>query len=192
MPFSGPLESEVAQLCPTLCDPMDCSPPGSSVHGILQARILEWVTISFCRGSSRPRDRTRVSGIGGRRFNLWATREAPGNQRAPLCSSTPLTLRVCWQRHGWLELVSHSDSLCSPGGRDLTSWLSFSVGVKWGSEPDKPEHAVNSLWIQNCLDLKPQVYEAAYNEDTFGNNNLRLCEIGCMHIVMVILIVFPF
>ena len=42
-------ESEVAQSCPTLCDPVDCSPPGSSVHGILQARILEWVSISFCQ-----------------------------------------------------------------------------------------------------------------------------------------------
>ena len=45
-----------AQLYPTLCDPMDCSPPGSSVHGILQARILEWVAISFSRGSSAPSD----------------------------------------------------------------------------------------------------------------------------------------
>ena len=54
----------------TLCDPVDCSLPGSSVHGILQARILEWVTISFSRGSSRLRDRTRVSHIGGRCFNV--------------------------------------------------------------------------------------------------------------------------
>ena len=69
-------ESEVAQSCPTLCDPMDCSLPGSSVHGILQARILEWVAISFSRGSSRPRDRTWVSCTGVRCFNLWATREA--------------------------------------------------------------------------------------------------------------------
>ena len=45
----------VAQLCPTLCDPMDCSLPGFSVHGIFQARILKWVAISFSRGSSRPR-----------------------------------------------------------------------------------------------------------------------------------------
>ena len=67
--------SEVAQLSPTLCDPMDCSPPGSSVHGILQARILEWVAISFSRGSSWPRDQTQVSRIAGRHFNLWATRE---------------------------------------------------------------------------------------------------------------------
>ena len=64
-----------AQLCPTLCDLMDCSPPGSSVHGILQARILEWVAISFSRGSSQLRDRTRVSRIVDRRFTVWATRE---------------------------------------------------------------------------------------------------------------------
>ena len=49
------------QSCPTLCDPMDCSPPGSSIHGILQARILEWVAISSSRGSSRPKDEILVS-----------------------------------------------------------------------------------------------------------------------------------
>ena len=67
-------ESEVTQSCPTLCDPVDCSPPGSSVRGILQARILAWVAISFSRGSSRPRDRTRVSQIAGRHFTIWATK----------------------------------------------------------------------------------------------------------------------
>ena len=51
--------SEVAQLCPTLCDPMDYSLPGSSFHGIFQARVLEWVAISFSRESSRPSDRTQ-------------------------------------------------------------------------------------------------------------------------------------
>ena len=113
-------ESEVAQSCLTLSDPIDCSLPGSSIHGIFQARVLGWVTIafsgiyyecifshvqlfatpwtvarqaplsmgfskqeywsgvsmSFSRGSSRPRDRTQVSRIAGRRFTLWATREA--------------------------------------------------------------------------------------------------------------------
>ena len=53
-----------AQSCLTLCDPMGCSWPGSSVHGILQERILEWVAISFSRRSSQPRDRTLVSCIG--------------------------------------------------------------------------------------------------------------------------------
>ena len=61
---------EVAQLCLTVCDPMDCSLPGSSVHEIFQARVVECVAISFSRGSSRLRDRTRVSRIGGGRFNL--------------------------------------------------------------------------------------------------------------------------
>ena len=69
-------ESEVAQLCPTLCDPMDSNLPGSAVHGIFQARILEWAAISVSRGSSQPRDRTRVSCIADRRFTIWATREA--------------------------------------------------------------------------------------------------------------------
>ena len=59
----------------TLCDPMDCSLPGSSVHGIFQAIVLEWIAISFFRGSYQPRDRTRVSRIVNRRFTVWATRE---------------------------------------------------------------------------------------------------------------------
>ena len=58
----------VTQSCPSLCYPMHCSPPGSSVHGISQARILEWVAISFSRGSSKPRDGTRVSCLTGRLF----------------------------------------------------------------------------------------------------------------------------
>ena len=64
----------VAQSCPTLCDLMDYSPPGSSVHGILQARILEWVAMPFSRGSSL-KDRTWVSSNEGRFFTVWATRE---------------------------------------------------------------------------------------------------------------------
>ena len=67
--------SEVAQACPTHCDPMDRSPPGSLVHGIFRAWILEWVAISFSRGSSRLRDRTQVSCIVGRHFTVWTTRD---------------------------------------------------------------------------------------------------------------------
>ena len=69
-------KEEVAQLCSTLCDPTDCSLPGSSIHGIFQARVLEWVAVSFSRESSQPRDLTQVSCIAGRCFKLWATREA--------------------------------------------------------------------------------------------------------------------
>ena len=67
---------EVTQLCPTLCYPMNCNLPGSFVHGILQARVLEWVAISFSRGSSQPRDQIRLSCIAGRQFTVWAMREA--------------------------------------------------------------------------------------------------------------------
>ena len=67
--------SAVAQSCPSLCDPMDCSLAGSSVHGIFQAIVLEWIVISFSRGSSWPRGRTQVSRIVDRRFTVWATRE---------------------------------------------------------------------------------------------------------------------
>ena len=63
----------VTQSCPTLWDPTDCSPPGFSVHGILQARILEWIVIPFSRGSSQPTDRILVSCIAGRFFTVRAT-----------------------------------------------------------------------------------------------------------------------
>ena len=65
----------VLQLCLTLCDSMDWNPPGSSVCGILQARRLEWVAISFSRESSQPRDRSQVSHIVDIFFTVWATRE---------------------------------------------------------------------------------------------------------------------
>ena len=68
-------ESEVAQSCPTLCDHMDCSLPDSSVHGIFQAILLEWMAISFSSGSSWPRDWTQVSCIVDRHFTVWATGE---------------------------------------------------------------------------------------------------------------------
>ena len=68
-------ESEVAQSCSTLCDPMDCSLPGSTIHGIFQVRVLEWGAISFSRGSSRPRDQTWVSHTVDRHFTVWDTRQ---------------------------------------------------------------------------------------------------------------------
>ena len=67
----------------TLCDPVDCSSPGSSVHGILQARVLEWVPTPSSSGSSWPRDRAQISRITGRFFTFWATREAPRQLGSP-------------------------------------------------------------------------------------------------------------
>ena len=103
--------SEVAQSCLTLC--RACSPPGSSVHGIFQAWILEWVAISFSRGSSRPRDWTRVSRIVGRRFTIQATREA-----LPLCNNMYLSLPcMCGKAlsHVWLC----NSMNCSPPGSSV-------------------------------------------------------------------------
>ena len=69
-------ESEVAQSCPTFSDPMDCSLPGSSVHGIFQARVLEWVAIAFSMSFSQPKDQTQDSCLAGRFFTASVTREA--------------------------------------------------------------------------------------------------------------------
>ena len=82
-----------------LCDPMDCSPTGSSVHGIFQARIEQWVAISFSRGSSQPMDRTQVSHTAGRRFTLWASREAQASVGpGKLCK---------WMSEPWDSLEAH-------------------------------------------------------------------------------------
>ena len=93
----------VAQSCPTLCHPVDCSPPASSVHGILQAQILEWVAISSSRGSSRPRDRTSVSGTGRWVLYNGATWEAH-NEPATLPNGARYFLKLpksCTGLPGW-------------------------------------------------------------------------------------------
>ena len=111
----------VAQLCPTLCDPVNCSPPGSSVHGILQARISEWVTISlhqFTRGSSWPRDWTQVSCIAGRFFTVWATREA--NRCDIIFKKSIHTSMGIWVGFHVLAIVSNT--LINMGVH-LTCWI---------------------------------------------------------------------
>ena len=70
------MHAKSLQSCLAWCDPLECSLPGSSVHGILQARILEWIAMLFSRGSSWPRDWTQISCTAGRFFTVWATREA--------------------------------------------------------------------------------------------------------------------
>ena len=87
-----------AQSCMTLWDPMDCSPAGSPVHGISQAKVLEWVAISFSRGSSWPRDWTRVSCIscsGRQILHYWDTWEAH-------CQGSPYSILKCEQIIRWV------------------------------------------------------------------------------------------
>ena len=97
-------QSEVAQPCPTLCDPVDCSLPRSSVRGIFQARVLEWVAISSSRGSSQPRGWTRVFHIAGRCLTIWAN---PANP-------TPIS---CWNPN--------------PQGNGIRKWGQWEVTVLW-------------------------------------------------------------
>ena len=100
---------EVAQSCRTLCDPMDCSPLGSSVHGIFQARILEWVAISFSRGSSRPRDWTQVSALQADTL----TSEPPGK---PRCNTSPL------QTQPWITSAQNTVCMLSSVWLFVTLW----------------------------------------------------------------------
>ena len=79
-----------------LCDPMNCRLPGSSVHGIFQARVLEWVAISFSRGSFWPRDWTQVSHTAGRCFTIWATRDY-----VMLINLHQISILRMWSRKQW-------------------------------------------------------------------------------------------
>ena len=99
------------QLCLTLCNPMDYSPPGSSVHGILQARILEWVAVPFSRGSSWPSDWTWVSCITGRFFTIWATEKSHRKTFIP-CNNI--------RTHAWCSVLSVN----------MLRWLSNTLS-KW-------------------------------------------------------------
>ena len=112
------------------------SPPGSSIHGILQARILEWVAISFSRGSFRPKDQTQVSRVAGRCFNLWATRKPKASliiTTQPLLTiyATSLALK-CLSKHEsplWRDsFVSYQGEILHPLNLlCLESWCSCQI-----------------------------------------------------------------
>ena len=130
------LRSKVAQSCPSLWHPTVCSLPGSSVHGIFLARVLEWVAISFSRGSSRPRDRTRVSSIADRRFTVGATREAQNHILSIYCelgnllNTTSTICSISWnnliipfwcmrkQRLRWIKLLTQAYIVIGDGARN--------------------------------------------------------------------------
>ena len=134
----------VIKSCPTLCDLKDYSPPGCSVHGISQARILEWVAVSFFRGSSSPRNRTFISCITSRFF----TADPPGKPHLPVYTRvyiyTPMhtcihSICVCPDAQSRLTFCDSLD--CSPPGSSscgifqarILEWIaiSFSRGSSW-------------------------------------------------------------
>ena len=132
------------QSCPTLCHPMDCNPPGSSVHGILQARILEWVAIFFSRGFSQPRVfepwvRTWVSYIAGRFFTIWATRKAPGKMYLCLKYSS-----CCMRAQSCL-------TLSDPPPRQTPLSMGFSRQECWSGLPFPPPGDLPAQGVNLCL-----------------------------------------
>ena len=137
-------EVEVSQVCPTLCDPMDYT-----VHGILQARMLEWIAVPFSRGSSQPRNWTQVSLIAGRFFTSWATTEAlvlrgsyfisPKKQEPAQALCVELISLVCVSHSVMSDSFNPMD--CSPPSSSvhgilqarILEWVTipFSMGTSW-------------------------------------------------------------
>ena len=120
-------ESEVAQSCPTLCDPMDCSLPSSSVHGVFQAIVLEWIAISFSSGSSQPRDRTQVSHSVDRRFTVWATREVQWILREYPNPESVIRNGWQWTGCGTVTGLKRELMLTTPLAREKTPILRWSM-----------------------------------------------------------------
>ena len=123
-------ESEVAQLCPTPSDPMDCSPPGSSIHGIFQATVLEWVAISFSRGSSRPRDPTLqavalTSEPPGKPRNTWSNRQIwPWNTEWSRAKTNRVLPRKCTGHNKHPLPTTQEKTLYM----DITRWSTLKSG----------------------------------------------------------------
>ena len=143
---------KVAQSCPTLCDPMDYT-----VHGILQARILEWVAFPFFRGSSQPRDQTQFSRIAGRFFTSWATREAQmieGSSQDKAPDTFPSVLLVsCQTPHTALSKFTaihrhHCNLCCRTVRQDW--WFYFCKFIRIHSSFD-PHLLINSSCLFQLL-----------------------------------------
>jgi len=122
----------VGQSCLTLCDPTDCSPPGFSVHGILQARILDWIAIPFSRGTSQPRNRTLVSCMAGRFFTIWAT---------AMVNNFTLELREKSSTH-WISLLKKVGETTRSFRYDLIKSLTL---IQWKRNRLKGLHLIECL-----------------------------------------------
>ena len=130
----------VGQLCPTPCDPMDCSPPGYSVHGILQARILEWVAMPSSRGSSQPRAWTQVSRIASGFFTIWAI----------------ISCNCCGERHWAGQNRNYKDNPLSFQGQQLMMQIKQAttnpVAKPYG------ERAIRGAWMSDAPPETPPMF----------------------------------
>ena len=117
----------VSQSCPILCHSMDCSPRGSSVREILQARILEWVSMPSSRLSSQPRGRTQVSCIAGGFgfFTIWATREAYSSCSEIITTIKPINILVTSTEFGSVQFLSCVQLFAAPWSAACQTSLSI-------------------------------------------------------------------
>ena len=142
----------VPRSCLTLCDPMDCSPPGSSIHGIFQARVLEWVAISFFKGFSWPRDGTRISCVSCLAGGFFIT-EPPESTAFKNCESqycTPITYINIVHQLNFKEYQKkkRKSQLKNPKKRK------FSIAWKLGNIPDDNPWIKSLKWqkiLENVL-----------------------------------------
>ena len=146
-------KSEVPELCLTLCDPTDCGLPGSSVHGIFPAIVLEWIAISFSRGSSQPRDPTRVSRIVDRRFTVWATVKLQFSSVQSLSRVQLFATPWIAARQASLSITTlgvHSNSL--PSSPWCHPAISSSV-VSFSSCPSPSQHQSLFQWVNSSHEV---------------------------------------
>ena len=170
----------VAQSCPTLCDPMDCNQPGSSVCGILQARVLEWVAISFSRGSFQPRDWTQVSSTAGRFVTVWAIREA---QIYYTAAHVSLRYAYLWIKI-YMPIVGLPCPLLSHEGCSnscpLSQWyqptISFSVTPFscLQSFPASGSFAMSQLFASGCQKYWSFNFSISFSKDYSGLISYRI------------------
>ena len=137
------------------CDPMDCGLPGCSVHGIFQARILEWIAISFSRGSSQPRNWTRVSCIAGIFFTNWAMREAPKVYPLPIFPFLSVT------QPQWVYFCTSFQAENSPNSGILYSTLPL---------PRTPCFYV-CTWAPSFISFKPLLKSLHFREIFYNGLN---------------------
>ena len=157
---------EVTQSCLTLCDPMDCSLPGSSVHGTFQALVLEWIAISFSKGSSQPRDWTRVSRIVDRCFTVWATNNGDwikGSQEKPVLSSPGDRKGTVWQGTKLFKTTLVESNTRREKWATMTTKVSFNANDEFYFNAS---HFVRTCWtsIQNT------VYYSSFQQKSWAGN----------------------
>ena len=155
----------VTQLCPTLCNRMDCSLPGSSVHGIIQARILELIAIPFSRGSSWPRDWTQVSCTAGIFFTVWNTRESESHSVLSdsvtpwtVACQAPLSMEFSRQEY-WNRLPFPSPKGDLPTNLPNPGIEPRSPALQADSLPAEPQGKPKNTGV-NSLSLLQQIFPA--------------------------------